>query len=164
MVRPIARTVLSTRALVVALAAVAAPHARAGAQVSYASRTRPRADIAAALQQAAGDRKLVLLDFGADWCVDCVVLSRLFADPIVRRFLDAHYHVVQVDVGDWDRNLDVSREYGDPIRGGIPSAVVLSPEGVVLATTRGGALQNARSATAKDILEQLKRWWAARPR
>jgi len=37
-------------------------------------------------------------------------------------FLDDHFHVVNVDVGNWDRNLDVSQRYGSPIDGGIPAS------------------------------------------
>lgn len=37
-----------------------------------------KADIAAALAEAGRDGRPVLLDFGADWCPDCVVLGRTF--------------------------------------------------------------------------------------
>jgi thiol:disulfide interchange protein len=160
---PLTPKTVAARVLLVMLAGMASAHSTAHAQGPYDSRAQPRADIAAASQQARADNKLVLLDFGANWCLDCVVLSRLFDDPGVRPFLREHFHVVQIDVGNWDRNLDVSRQYGDPIHGGIPAVVVLSPSGNVLASTRDGALADARTATAKEILGYLQRWVALRP-
>ena len=85
-------------------------------QGHYDPTRRPRADINAALSRARTDKKLVLLDFGADWCLDCVVLSALFRDKKVAPYLNEHFHVVQIDIGEWNRNLDVSKEYAIPSR------------------------------------------------
>lgn len=115
-------------------------------------------DIAHALAIAKAEQKLVLIDFGADWCPDCVVLSRIFESKEVKPYLDEHYVVVRVNVGQWDANLDVSSQYGDPIKKGIPAVVVLSPEGRQLATTGDGSLANARSATRQEILNVLTQW------
>src|SRR5262249_40266154 len=60
--------------------------------------------IAQALTLAKADHKRVLLDFGADWCPDCQVLAQLFDDAQVKPFLDDHYHVVRINVGQWDKN------------------------------------------------------------
>lgn len=124
----------------------------------YDEQADPKADIAAALERAQADSKLVLLDFGANWCPDCIVLAALFEDPSVKPYLDEHYHVVHIDVGYWDKNLDVSEQYGKPIDKGIPAVVVLTPDGEMVATTKAGELANARTATAQDILAYLHQW------
>jgi len=105
----------------------------------------------------------VLLDFGANWCLDCIVLSHLYEDQTVRPFLDDNFHVVNIDVGNWDRNLDVSQRYGSPIDGGIPALVILAGSGEVVASTKNGALADARTATAREVLDYLKRWVALKP-
>ena len=130
----------------------------------YDSTADARHDVAAALEASQRDHKLVLLDFGANWCLDCQVLDRLFADPTVAAYLAAHFRVVHIDVGTFNRNLDVSKSYGSPIEGGVPAAVVLSPTGRVIATTKDGSLESARSATPPQILHVLQRWVAAAPR
>ncbi len=117
-------------------------------------------DIAHALAQAKTEHKRVLVDFGADWCPDCVVLSHIFDDAQVKPFLDKHFVVVRVNVGQWDANLDVSEQYGDPIAKGIPAVVVLSPDQQIIASTGGGELANARTATREDILDFLQKWAA----
>jgi len=105
----------------------------------------------------------VLLDFGANWCLDCIILSHLFEDKTVRSYLQDNFHVVQIDVGNWDRNLDVSRKYGSPIDNGIPAVVILAASGDVIASTKNGALADARTATAGEVLGYLKGWVARKP-
>ena len=115
----------------------------------------PSADIDAALAAASTDGKPVLLDFGADWCPDCVVLSRMFDDPSFADYLD-DVHVVRIDVGYWDHNLDVSKQNGDPIAVGIPAVVLVSPTGETLGTTADGRLASAASMTPEAVLRVLQ--------
>jgi thiol:disulfide interchange protein len=128
------------------------------AQMIYDPRANPNAAIAQALKQAKADHKRVLLDFGADWCPDCQVLAQRFDDPTVKPFLDAHYHVVRIDVGRWDNNLDVANRYGNPIEKGIPAVVILDADANTITSTAGGELANARTATANDILTFIQQW------
>lgn len=139
----------------------AAEESAAEAEGPFDSTANARQDIEAALRESRTDHKLVLLDFGANWCLDCLVLDRLFRDSTVAGFLGANFRVVHIDVGRFDRNLDVSRTYGSPTEGGVPAVVVLSPAGDVVATTRDGSLESARSATGAQILNFLRSWVAA---
>jgi thioredoxin 1 len=137
----------------------AAGVARPGAaQMIYDPRANSNAAIAQALKQAKADQKRVLLDFGADWCPDCQVLAQRFEDPKVKPFLDAHYHVVRIDVGRWDNNLDVANRYGNPIEKGIPAVVILDADANTITSTAGGELANARTASADDILTYVQQW------
>jgi thioredoxin 1 len=149
------------RAALAALALLGGASAPATAQRLYDPSVNAAAAIDSALAAAKVDGKLVLLDFGADWCLDCVVLDRLFHDPFVQRYLADRYHVVRIDVGQFDRNLDISRRYGDPIKGGVPAAVVLTGSGRLLVSTTDGALESARAMNAAEILRLLEGWAAS---
>jgi thioredoxin 1 len=120
----------------------------------------PQMDIDAALTSASKDGKEVLLDFGANWCPDCLVLSKLFEDPSVKPYLEDHFYVVRINVGYADKNMDVVKKFGNPIEKGIPVVVVLNAKGETLASTDDGSLANARTDTAADILNFLKTWVA----
>ena len=130
----------------------------ARAQSLYDPGADAHAAIDSALARARADHKLVLLDLGADWCLDCVVLDRFFHDPAISTYLAAHYHVVRIDIGRFDRNLDLDGQYGHPIEGGVPAAVVLTPRGKVLVATRNGALESARSMSAMEVMRLLQDW------
>ncbi len=129
----------------------------------YNEQANPTQDIATALKRAKDDEKLVLLDFGANWCPDCLVLAKHFENAQVKPFLDEHFVVVKIDVGQWDRNLDVAEKYGNPIKQGIPAVVVLDANGQPLASTADGSLASASSTRPQDILAYLKQWAEAKP-
>jgi thioredoxin 1 len=110
-----------------------------------------RSDIQAALSRATSQNKDVLLEFGANWCPDCRVLAATMADAPLSERIAARYVVVKIDVGYWDRNLDVVKAWGNPIAKGIPSIVVVDPNGSVLYTTKAGELARARRMGASAL-------------
>jgi thiol:disulfide interchange protein len=118
------------------------------------------AAVDAALAKAKVDGRHVLLDFGADWCPDCHVLDAYFADPRAKAILDKSYHVVRIDVGYFDKNLETATKYGNVIGVGIPSVVVLDPEGTKLVDTAAGELADSSRYTADDIVTFLSTWAA----
>jgi hypothetical protein len=65
--------------------------------------------------------------------------------------------VVKVDVGNFDHNLDVAAKYGDPIKKGIPAAVIVSPTGQVLYATKGGELADARRMSDDGVYEFFRK-------
>lgn len=109
------------------------------------------ADIIAALTTAARKHQEVLVDFGADWCPDCVALDSMFHSPRVEPLLTGDYVIVRVDVGTWNLNLDVAGRYVDLQRSGIPALVVLTPSGKVITTTNDGSFSNARAMAPSDV-------------
>lgn len=124
----------------------------------YDASTDGAGDVKRALAAAAKDGKPVLVDFGADWCPDCVVLGKLAAKPSVALLL-AKFHVVSVDVGQFDRNLDVLDKLTVHLQtSGIPALVVLDPTGKVRTVTNDGSFANARTMSAADVAAFLKKW------
>ena len=124
----------------------------------YDEKADPAQDIAAAFAQAKADNKYVLLDFGANWCLDCRVLSNYYATDPVKSLLVKSYHLVLIDVGNFDTHLDVVNKYGNPIENGIPALVILDPAGHTLVTTKAGEFADARSMSAQQVLDFLQKW------
>ena len=117
-----------------------------------------RADIDAALALAKADGKRVLLDFGADWCPDCHVLAAYLNGTAGKALVEPNFHVVSIDVGYWDHNLDVAGTYGNPIKTGIPAVVVLKPDGTFVGSSADGSLASASGMTEQQVLGYLARW------
>ena len=124
----------------------------------YDEQADARADIAAALALAKSDGKRVLLDFGADWCLDCHVLAAYLDSAAGQKLVDASFHVVSIDVGYWDHNVDIAAEYGDPISAGIPGVVALETDGTIVGSSANGALASARGMSEQEVLDYLARW------
>jgi thioredoxin 1 len=127
-------------------------------EVLYDPNADPRADIDAALALAKTDGKRVLLDFGADWCPDCHSLAAYLDGRAGKELVDSAFHVVSIDVGYWDHNLDVAGDYGTPITNGIPAVVVLEPDGSIVGSSADGSLASASGMTEQQVLSYLARW------
>jgi protein disulfide-isomerase len=119
------------------------------------------ADAKAAVQDALGAAKKsqvpVFVIFGANWCEDCRALDLAIKSGRSAELLARQFKVVKVDIGNFDRNLDLVAAYGNPIKKGIPAAVILSPSNEVLYATRAGELADARRMSESGIYDFLRK-------
>ena len=113
-------------------------------------------EIIKALEKAKSNNKYILLQMGGNWCPDCRTLGEYFSRPDIKKWLDERVILVSVDVGEWDRNLDIVEEYGNPISEGIPALVLLNPDNEVMFATLAGELASARNMSKNDLVEWLK--------
>lgn len=115
--------------------------------------------IAAALARAKVLNKRVLIDLGGNWCPDCRILAGIMQRPEMRRFLDAHYIVVLVDVGRFDRNLEVPARFGITERlAGVPAVLIADTGGNLVNKDHIFALDDARSMAPQAIADWLAQW------
>jgi thioredoxin 1 len=71
--------------------------------------------------------------------------------------LSKDFQVVKVNVGHFDKNLDIAKTYGVPLQMGIPAVAIISTNNQVLYVTREGELANARKMGDNGIYEFFKR-------
>jgi thiol:disulfide interchange protein len=113
-------------------------------------------DIRRALAAAGKQHKNVLLVFGGNWCIDCHVLENAFHQPRIAPLLNSNYIVVHVDVGKYDKNLDLAKKYHVNLEKGVPSLAVLDAMGKVLYAT--GDFERARVMSEEDVIQFLDKW------
>jgi thioredoxin 1 len=147
----------------VAVFGFAAVLARSAGPDIYPDPSQARADIAAALKDAAGTHRRVLLDFGGNWCGDCQVLDIYFHNDQNRDLLEKNFVLVDINIGHEDTNLDIARHYGVPIEKGVPALAVLSPEGKLLYSQRNGEFEAMRHMQSSSVTEFLVAWRPAHP-
>ncbi|HEY0301007.1 MAG TPA: thioredoxin family protein [Rhizomicrobium sp.] len=117
------------------------------------------AAVAAAFDRAKKTGKLVLLDLGGNWCGDCVVLANIMALPELKPFLAAHYEVVSVDVGRFNKNLQVPARFGFTQRLlGVPTVLIATPQGKLVNGSDVFALADARHMTPQAVADWLAKW------
>lgn len=143
--------------LVCTLALALAAGAMAAASGPYDPSADAKAEIQVALTQAAAAKEPVLLIFGANWCPDCRALDKSLKTPRNAELMSHQFKMVKVDVGNFDHNLDVAAQYGDPIKKGIPAAVIVAPSGHVLYATRAGELADARRMSDDGVYEFFRK-------
>ncbi len=116
-----------------------------------------KAEIKLALAQAATTGVPVLVIFGANWCADCKTLDMAIKQGASAPLVAKDFKVVKVDVGRFDRNVDIAQSYGVPLENGIPAVAVLSPKNQVLYVTREGELADARKMGETGIYEFFRK-------
>jgi thioredoxin 1 len=142
-----------TRRLMLTLAAALAAVTVQAATGPYDESADAKADVQRAIEASAKTQRPVLVIFGANWCKDCRALDAALKAPANAELIGKEFVVVKVDVGNFDRHLDIAERYGNPIKKGIPAAVVLSPKQELLYATRGGELANARQMSETGVYD-----------
>lgn len=147
-------------AVLLMIAAVPAVSAR---RDLYPAPEQARTDLADALKAAAATHKRVLLDFGGNWCGDCIVLDNYLHDEKNRPILDANYVMVHVNIGRFDANTDMAAKYDVPLDKGVPAMAVLTDTGKLLYSQKLGQFESMRRMQSDDVTKFLVQWKPAKP-
>ena len=139
------------------LLAAASFTAQAAPAPIYNEAADAKAEIRATLDEAAKAKLPVLVVFGANWCGDCKMLDATMKHGPSAGLIAQHFKVVKVDVGRFDRNVDVAGSYRVPLKKGIPAVAVLSPQGKLLYATEGGELADARKMGDQGVYDFFTR-------
>lgn len=124
----------------------------------YDEKADAEADLAAAIKKAKAHKKLVLIDLGGNWCGDCRVFAGVIEQPDVKAWVDKRYEVVTINVGRYDKNMQIPARYGVDKLKGVPSFLVVDTKGKLVNDGAFFALTDARHMTPQSIVDWLAQW------
>ncbi len=125
----------------------------------YDEHANADAAVAAAFERAKKSRKRVVIDLGGNWCADCVVLANFLKLPEMQRFMAAHYEMVPVDVGRFDRNQQIPARFGITARlKGVPALLIATPDGKLVNGNDIFATTDASSMTPDALANYLAKY------
>lgn len=125
----------------------------------YDEKADAEAAIKAATARAKAGKKRLLIDLGGNWCPDCRILAGTMELPQLKAFLRQHYELVMVDIGRYDRNMQIPARYGIAKPEGVPALLVIDPRtNKLLNPGRTSALADARSMTPQALADWLAQW------
>jgi hypothetical protein len=84
------------------------------------------------------------------------VLDNAFHQPRIAPLLNSNFVLVHIDVGQYDKNLELAKRYKVDLDKGVPSLAVLSPRGAVLYSTVD--FERARVLSEEDVIAFLEKW------
>ncbi|MCZ6603434.1 MAG: thioredoxin family protein [Planctomycetota bacterium] len=129
----------------------------------YDEQADAKAEIARAVAKAKKDNKRVLVVYGGNWCHWCHKLHDAFKkNRSIARTLQFEYEVVRVDIGRFDKNLDIAEGYGAQIKSGVPYLTVLGGNGKVLTNQETGSLEKD-GLHDPDLVGKFLDKWKAKP-
>ena len=129
-------------------------HAASG---PYDEAADAKAQIRAALSQSQVDKQVALVVFGANWCPDCRALDLAMKGGRNAELIGNEFRVVKVDVGRFDKNVDVAERYGVPLKKGIPAVAIVSPADRAIYATKAGELADARGMSEDGIYQFFRK-------
>lgn len=148
---------------IVTILSLSAGAARPAERHPYPLPGQARVDLARALKTAAATHKRVLLDFGGNWCPDCLVLNIYFHNPQNLPILTKSFVLVDVNIGEYDANLDLAQRYGVPLKKGVPALAVLSDRGKLLYTQKQGEFEAMSRMDPSSVTRFLMQWRPRQP-
>ena len=131
-------------------------------KVIYPSPTVAHAEVQRAIATATRQHKNVLLDFGGNWCGDCKVLDYYFHQYPNAGLLAYNYILVDINIGQYNANLDLAKKYNIPIHKGVPALAVLNSHGHLLYSQTGGQFENMSRVSPASVAAFLNMWKPSR--
>lgn len=124
----------------------------------YPAPAKAKGEISRALAAAARQHKRIILDFGGNWCGDCVALDKYFHEEPNASLLKRNFILVDVNIGRFDQNKDIAQTYGVPLEKGVPALAVLDSQGNVLYSQKQGEFEAMRTMSPSSVTEFLNQW------
>jgi hypothetical protein len=127
-------------------------------RVIYPENADAKAEIAEALADATKTHRRVILVFGGNWCYDCHALDAAFRSANIAPIVNKNFIVVHINIGEYDKNLDLAQRYDVPLKRGVPASAVLESDGKLLYSQKSGEFESAKRITMDDITAFLEKW------
>lgn len=127
----------------------------------YPAGHNPTKDVREALAKASKEHKNVILDFGADWCLDCHILDNGFHNnPEIASLVTKNFIVVHIDIGKDNppKTNAVATKYGIDTEKGIPALAVLDVNGKLLYSQKQHQFSSARNLKVQAVVDFLEKW------
>ena len=112
----------------------------------------------AALRAAQYSGKQVLLVLGANWCHDSRGFAGKAGQEPLKSFIADEFHLVYVDVGQRDRNIDIAQRFGIEKLIGTPTLLIVDKDGTLLNESSVHDWRNAYSRSPREIEEYLRQF------
>ena len=102
------------------------------------------------------EEKQSLFLFGANWCPDAQCLDAILRIPTFESYLNEHFSIMRIDVGEYDRNMSLMEPLGLPSQEGIPRVIVLDLKGEPINLETNDRWRSARQSDPQDIFEYFQ--------
>ena len=108
------------------------------------------------IANVAQSKKQPIVIFGANWCPDARLLEAVLQLPSVKQFLDGACSILNVDVGDYERNIELFKFFDAGIETGIPRVFILDINGKALNIDSNDKMRTARQQSPQEIFDYFQ--------
>ena len=102
--------------------------------------------------------KQPVIIFGGNWCPDCRILEGTLAMPTIKKFIDQHYQIMHIDIGRYDRNMELMNHVNIEAKKGVPRVVILDFEKNIVNSSTSSEWTTARDRKQQEIYNYFQKF------
>ena len=102
--------------------------------------------------------KQPVIIFGGNWCPDCRILEGTLAMPTIKKFIDQHYQIMHIDIGRYDRNMELMNHLNIEAKKGVPRVVILDFEKNIVNSSTSSEWTTARDRKQQEIYNYFQKF------
>lgn len=102
--------------------------------------------------------KQPVIIFGGNWCPDCRILEGTLAMPTIKKFIDQHYQIMHIDIGRYDRNMELMNHLNIESKKGVPRVVILDFEKNIVNSSTSSEWTTARDRKQQEIYNYFQKF------
>ena len=96
--------------------------------------------------------------FGGNWCPDCRILDGTLELPTIEKFLNEHYKIMHIDIGRYDKNMELMSHLKIEQKKGVPRVVIFNFEKEILNSSTSSEWTTARDRKQQEIFNYFQKY------
>ena len=117
----------------------------------YNSEIYNTSDLDNFIDSSIDSQKQPIIIFGANWCPDCRIFSGTIEINSVKKFTDKNFNIMYIDVGRYDKNMNLIEYFDIPPAEGIPRVLVFNLNREIINNSTTTEWRTARDRTSQEI-------------
>ena len=113
-------------------------------------------DIERFLDSSINKSKQPIIIFGGNWCPDCRILEGTLQLPTIKKYMIEHYEIMHVDVGRYDKNMNLISYFKIPKEEGVPRVLVFDNKKNILNMESTKEWTTARDRKQQEIFNYFQ--------
>jgi thiol-disulfide isomerase/thioredoxin len=113
-------------------------------------------DIERFLDSSINKLKQSIIIFGGNWCPDCRILEGTLQLPTIKKYMIEHYEILHVDVGRYDKNMNLISYFKIPKEEGVPRVLVFDNKKNILNMESTKEWTTARDRKQQEIFNYFQ--------
>lgn len=110
------------------------------------------------INQSINNDKQPVVIFGGNWCPDCRILAGTLAMPTIKKFLQKYYRIIHIDIGRYDRNMELMNHLNIEPKKGVPRVVILDFKKNIVNSSTSSEWTTARDRKEQEIYDYFQKF------
>lgn len=108
------------------------------------------------LDETLQQSKQPILIFGGNWCPDCRILDGTLQLPTIKKFMNKNYNIMHIDIGRYDKNMELISYFGIPKEKGVPRVLVFDKNKIVINKKSTKEWTTARDRRKQEVFDYFQ--------